>query len=168
MTNKNTRSKGEYALDHILWGLISWLWFTKSLFRNIEGLSYDRSRLILLGALTASILLGLAVTWKRRRNNLSLFVNLVPCMMKLPDGQACRFACPEGNGDAQRPAKTRCARRSSCQSAFGRGFNSPHLHQSDPRRTQIVDGHVRMAVLCVIQDSHFVIIEVNLVDKSVH
>lgn len=45
MTNKNTRSKGEYALDHILWGLISWLWFTKSLFRNIEGLSYDRSRL---------------------------------------------------------------------------------------------------------------------------
>lgn len=77
MTNKNTRSKGEYALDHILWGLISWLWFTKSLFRNIEGLSYDRSRLILLGTLTASILLGLAVTWKRRRNNLSLFVNLV-------------------------------------------------------------------------------------------
>ena len=77
MTNKNTRSKGEYALDHILWGLISWLWFTKSLFRNIEGLSYDRSRLVLLGALTASILLGLAVTWKRRRNNLSLFVNLV-------------------------------------------------------------------------------------------
>lgn len=50
-------------------------------------------------------------------------------MMKLPDGQACRFACPEGKGDAQRPAKTRCARRSSCQSAFGRGFNSPHLHQ---------------------------------------
>lgn len=77
MTNKNTRSKGEYALDHILWGLISWLWFTKSLFRNIEGLSYDRSRLVLLGTLTASILLGLAVTWKRRRNNLSLFVNLV-------------------------------------------------------------------------------------------
>ena len=42
------------------------------------------------------------------------------------------------------------------------------LHQSDPRRTQIVDGHIRMAVLCVIQDSHFVIIEVNLIDKGVH
>ena len=38
------------------------------------------------------------------------------------------------------------------------------LHQNDPRRTQIVDGHIRMAVLCVIQDSHFVVIEVNLVD----
>lgn len=25
-----------------------------------------------------------------------------------------------------------------------------------------------MAVLCVIQDSHFVIIEVNLVDKGIH
>ena len=49
--------------------------------------------------------------------------------MKLPDGQACRFACPEGKGDAQRPEKTCCARRSSCQSTFGRGFNSPHLHQ---------------------------------------
>lgn len=55
MTNKNTRSKGEYALDHILWGLISWLWFTKSLFRNIEGLSYDRSRLVLLGTLEENI-----------------------------------------------------------------------------------------------------------------
>ena len=55
--------------------------------------------------------------------------------MKLPDGQACRFACPEGKGDAQRPAKTRCARRSSCQSAFGRGFNSPHLHQRGITRT---------------------------------
>ena len=49
--------------------------------------------------------------------------------MKLPDGQACRFACPEGNRGVQRPEKTCCARRSSCQSAFGRGFNSPHLHQ---------------------------------------
>lgn len=47
-------------------------------------------------------------------------------------------------------------------------LSSAKVHQSDPRRTQIVDGHVRMAVLCVIQDSHFVIIEVNLVDKSVH
>ena len=59
-------------------------------------------------------------------------------MMKLPDGQACRFACPEGNGDAQRPAKTRCARRSSCQSAFGRGFNSPHLHQHRENQQSIV------------------------------
>lgn len=40
--------------------------------------------------------------------------------------------------------------------------------QSYPRRTQIVDGHIRMAVLCVIQDSHFVVIEVNPVDKSIH
>ena len=29
-------------------------------------------------------------------------------------------------------------------------------------------GHIRMAVLCVIQDSHFVVIEVNLVDKSIY
>lgn len=47
-------------------------------------------------------------------------------------------------------------------------LSSAQVHQSDPRRTQIVDGHIRMAVLCVIQDSHFVIIEVNLADKSIH
>lgn len=47
-------------------------------------------------------------------------------------------------------------------------LSSAQVHQSDPRRTQIVDGHIRMAVLCVIQDSHFVVIEVNLVDKGVH
>ena len=45
-------------------------------------------------------------------------------------------------------------------------FNRPF--QNDPTRTQIVDGHIRMAVLCVIQDSHFVVIEVNSVDKSIY
>ena len=27
--------------------------------------------------------------------------------------------------------RTACARRSSCQNAFGRGFNSPHLHHTN-------------------------------------
>lgn len=47
-------------------------------------------------------------------------------------------------------------------------LSSAQVHQNDPRRTQIVDGHIRMAVLCIIQDSHFVVIEVNPVDKSIH
>lgn len=30
----------------------------------------------------------------------------------------------------------------------GRGFESLQVHQIDPKRTQIVDGHISMAVLC--------------------
>ena len=31
-----------------------------------------------------------------------------------------------------------CARRSSCGSAFGQGFNSPRLHQMQQRRTPVL------------------------------
>lgn len=77
MTNSNTMSKGYYLFEHISWGIISLIWFNNILFRNIEGLTYDQSRHFLWCAIVFSITVGVVITWKKRRNNLSLFVNVI-------------------------------------------------------------------------------------------
>lgn len=77
MTDNNTMSGGEYVFEHIFWGVITMIWFEYILFRSIEGLTSVQSRLLLLAALIVSAAGGIALTWKKRRNNLSLFVNIV-------------------------------------------------------------------------------------------
>lgn len=77
MTNNNTLSKGEYIFEHIFWGIISIIWFNNILFRCIEGMTFDQSRLFLWFVLILSATTGIAFTWKKRRNNLSLFVNII-------------------------------------------------------------------------------------------
>ena len=75
MTNNNTMSKGCYLFEHIFWGILTLIWFNNILFRNIEGLTYDQSRHFLWCTIILSLTVGAAITWKKRRNNLSLFVN---------------------------------------------------------------------------------------------
>ena len=77
MTNNNTMSKGRYVFEHIFWGIISMIWFSNILFRSIEGLTFDQSRLFLWFSLILSVAIGIAITGKKRRNNLSLFVNII-------------------------------------------------------------------------------------------
>lgn len=77
MTNNNTMSKAGYVFDHIFWGIISMIWFNNILFRSIEGLTFNQSRIFLWFALALSVAAGIAFTWKKRRNNLSLFVNII-------------------------------------------------------------------------------------------
>ena len=77
MTNNNTMSKGCYLFEHIFWGILTLIWFNNILFRNIEGLTYDQSRHFLWCTIILSLTVGAAITWKKRRNNLSLFVNVI-------------------------------------------------------------------------------------------
>ena len=77
MTNNNTMSKAGFVFEHIFWGIISMIWFNNILFRSIEGLTFDQSRLFLWLSLIISAMLGIVLTWKKRRNNLSLFVNII-------------------------------------------------------------------------------------------
>lgn len=77
MTNNNTMSKGYYLFEHIFWGILTLIWFNNILFRNIEGLTYDQSRHFLWCTIILSLTVGAAITWKKRRNNLSLFVNVI-------------------------------------------------------------------------------------------
>ena len=77
MTNNNTMSKGYCLFEHIFWGILTLIWFNNILFRNIEGLTYDQSRHFLWCTIILSLTVGAAITWKKRRNNLSLFVNVI-------------------------------------------------------------------------------------------
>lgn len=77
MTNSNTMSKGEYLFEHFFWGIISLIWFNSILFRTIRGITYAQSKHFLWLALIMSITFGVLITWKKRRNNLSLFVNII-------------------------------------------------------------------------------------------
>ena len=77
MKNKNTIAKGTYIIDHIFWTLISLVWFNNSLFRCIEGWTYSDSRLFLWFSLAISMVSGMLLTWKKRRNKLSLLVNIL-------------------------------------------------------------------------------------------
>lgn len=77
MTNNNTMSKGRYVFEHIFWGVISMIWFNAFLFRSIEGVTFNQTRLFLWSALIFSVAAGIALTLKKRRNNLSLFVNII-------------------------------------------------------------------------------------------
>ena len=77
MTNRNTMSKVEYLFEHFFWGIISLIWFNNILFRTIRGLTYAQSRHFLWFALILAITFGVLITWKKRRNNLSLFVNII-------------------------------------------------------------------------------------------
>lgn len=77
MTNNNTISKWGYIFEHIFWGVLSMVWFNNILFRNVDGLTFNQSRLFLWLALIVSATLGIAFTWEKRRNNLSLFVNII-------------------------------------------------------------------------------------------
>lgn len=77
MAQKNTISKGSYIFEHICWVLISLIWCNGILFRSIAGLTYNQSRLVLLELLAITVSLGIGATWKKRRNHVSLFANII-------------------------------------------------------------------------------------------
>lgn len=76
MNNNNTMSKGYYVFEHIFWSAIAMIWYRNLLFRSIGGMSYSSSRTVLWSVLLVAVVLGVLISWKRRRNNLSLFVNV--------------------------------------------------------------------------------------------
>lgn len=76
MKDNNTLSKREYASEHVFWSAIAMIWYRAFLFRCIEGMSYSFSRIVLWGIFLAAVLLGVLITWRHRRNNLNLFVNI--------------------------------------------------------------------------------------------
>lgn len=77
MKNRNTMGNIEYALKNALWGLIGMIWYRNVLFRTIPGGSYTQSKMVLWGLTIACIILGTCLTRKRRRNYLSVLVNVL-------------------------------------------------------------------------------------------
>lgn len=77
MRNSNTMGKLEYILEHIFWGGLSVLCFRRLLFRSIQGHTLLESKLVLWGLLLSFVLFGILITFSRRRNNISMLVNLL-------------------------------------------------------------------------------------------
>jgi len=77
MRDGNTMSKTGYILEHVFWGLLTAVIYQNSGFRCAPGMGFLASRLLLWGLMAGFSVIGIALTWGRRRNNLSLFVNLV-------------------------------------------------------------------------------------------
>lgn len=75
MSNHNTMSKVEFCIEHIIWGVITFLWY-RSLFRCIRDYTLAESRLILCVTLVlVSVIYGL-LEFNNERNGLSIFLNL--------------------------------------------------------------------------------------------
>lgn len=77
MRDGNTMSKTGYILAHVFWGLPAAVIYQYACFRCALGLDFTMSRLLLWGIMIGLLGLGIALTWGRRRNHLSMFVNLV-------------------------------------------------------------------------------------------
>lgn len=76
MKNKNTMDLLMYVIDNIIYSIISLINYQTGIFICFPNLTYNNSHLLCYGILSISVLAGVLLTYKRRRNNLSTFVNI--------------------------------------------------------------------------------------------
>lgn len=76
MRNKNTLRKLEYVCDSIYWTALIFLLYRISVFCPVFTLSYTQSAVVLAGSTLAGFIVGILLTYKRRRNYVSIFCNL--------------------------------------------------------------------------------------------
>lgn len=77
MTNRNTMEPLEYILDNFFWGILAMIWFRNIYFIRLPGLTLKWSKIILWVLVVGFMALGCAMTFRKRRNRLSLWVNLL-------------------------------------------------------------------------------------------
>ena len=76
MNNKNTMGRLEFCAEHFIWCGIAFLWY-RVIFRCVGEYSLAISRIVLFGSITiVSLFFGL-IEFRRVRNGLSVFLNLV-------------------------------------------------------------------------------------------
>ena len=77
MKSKNKFSKAEFLFYHAIWIAISLFIYVRVLFRCVGTLTFQESKWILYGILFVSVLTGLCLQMKYRRNGFSVFLNLI-------------------------------------------------------------------------------------------
>lgn len=77
MKKKNSLGKIEFIVEHIVWAFIAMIWYKNILFRCLGQHTFFESKLILWGIVAASCLAGFCFEMKRKRNELSVFFNLI-------------------------------------------------------------------------------------------
>lgn len=76
MRTNNSLAIPGFVSAHLLWGLISWIWYKNILFRCLPSLSFAESKLMLLVIIVLSCVIGMLFEIRNDRNNLSMTFNL--------------------------------------------------------------------------------------------
>lgn len=134
----------KYIGDHLLWLITAMLWYRGVLFTAIPGMTVKQSKIILWIFALVLVAFGYIITMKKRRNNVSLFTNillpyelyavvtyrtylprLVWCSVLLAGILSLAF---NASNDAQRTAKCRGAETSSCSQPARSQDNNCYLY----------------------------------------
>lgn len=77
MRDKNTMGLPGYLCANLYWGLLGMYFFRATVFRIVGELTLTQSKWLLWALLAVFLLMGIALTYKRRRNYLSIWANIV-------------------------------------------------------------------------------------------
>lgn len=77
MRNINTTSPQKYILDHLFWLIATMLCYRNVFFAVVPGTTVNQSKIILWGAVLLLAVFGCVITIKKRRNDFSLFINIL-------------------------------------------------------------------------------------------
>ena len=77
MTDKNTLGKIEYIFYNVLWAIVAMAWYRALLFVRLDGFTASASKKILWTMIALFILIGIVLTFNRRRNCISTAVNIL-------------------------------------------------------------------------------------------
>lgn len=75
MNNKNTEPLGSYIINNVFYAFCAVIWY-KLIFKLIPGKTYEGSKIVLYALVVLGISLGILLTYKKRRNSISTFVNV--------------------------------------------------------------------------------------------
>lgn len=77
MTDNNTMGKIEYVFNNAFWIFVIMAWFRPLLFVPLDNLTVADSKKIMWALIVALVALGVLITFKKRRNYLSLTINIL-------------------------------------------------------------------------------------------
>ena len=66
----------KFIADHLVWLVTAMIWYRNVFFFGIPGMTVSQSKIILWISVLVLVALGCIITIKRRRNALSVFVNI--------------------------------------------------------------------------------------------
>lgn len=76
MNNKNTESLGKYIFDNVFNAVVALIWF-RLIFRVLPNMTFSQSKWILRAMMLVCVSVGVLLTYKKRRNSLSMLVNIM-------------------------------------------------------------------------------------------
>lgn len=77
MRDINSMTKGAYVFENVFWSILAVFWYKRVLFTNIFDYDDDTSKWILYFTVGVFVIIGILLTYKHRRNNVNVFINVI-------------------------------------------------------------------------------------------